>query len=194
MKILISVLVLFVFLGCSTKEAKPFEIYTLSDSTTIKQPLHVESVLKISKIKSPLYMQSEKIWYKKSSVQIDSYFYSKWNGSFNDIIEQNLLNVISQSKLFRSVFARYSKVRADVVLESEIIEAIQSVENSDVSFGVRLYLIDQKSSILLNSKVFKYTQKCETLDAKGAVKAYEKIIIKLNKDVILWLSKSVKEN
>ena len=193
-KFLISVFVLFFILGCSTKETKPFDTYTLLDNTSTKQSLHVDKILKISKIKSPKYTQSEKIWYKESSVKIDSYFYSKWNGSFNDIIEQNLLNIISKSELYKSVFVRHSKVRADLVLESEIIEAIQSVEEGQVSFAIRLYLIEQKSSKLVTSKEFAYVEQSETLDAKGAVMAYEKIIKKLNKDVVLWLSKSVKED
>ena len=193
-KFLISVFVLFFILGCSTKEAKPFDIYTLFDNTSTKQSLHIDKILKISKIKSPKYTQSEKIWYKESSVKIDSYFYSKWNGSFNDIIEQNLLNIISKSELYKSVFVRHSKVRADLVLESEIIEAIQSAEEGRVSFAIRLYLIEQKSSKLVTSKEFAYVEQSETLDAKGAVMAYEKIIKKLNKDVVLWLSKSVKED
>jgi|LGOV01.1.fsa_nt_gb ABC-type uncharacterized transport system auxiliary subunit len=181
-------------LGCSSKEAKPFDTYTLFDSTDTKQSLHVDKILKITKIKSPKYTQSEKIWYKESSVKIDSYFYSRWNGSFNDIIEQNLLNIISKSGLYESVFVRHSKVRADLILESEIIEAIQSIEDNSVSFGIRLYLIEQRNSKLVTSKEFSYVEKSEILDAKGAVMAYEKIIKKLNKDVILWLSKSVKED
>ncbi|RLA80855.1 MAG: hypothetical protein DRG78_10180 [Epsilonproteobacteria bacterium] len=193
-KILIFLVVLFLLVGCSTKDIKPFDIYTLSDSSKVDQSLHIEKVLKITKIKSSAYMYSDKIWYKESSVKIDSYFYSKWNSPFTVMIEQNLLNSISRSGLFKSTYARYSKVRSDLTLESEMIEAVQDVQKGTVKFGIRVYLVNQKSSNLISSKEFIYEEKCSSIDAKGAVKAYENITKKLNKDVILWLSKSMKKD
>jgi len=192
MKIITTIMIMFLLAGCSSKEIRPYEIYSIGDNTKVEQPLHVEKVLKISKIKSPKQMSSDKIWYKESSVKIDSYFYSKWNTNFTDMLEQNLVNSISKSELFKSVYSRYSKVRADFVLESELIDAVHDVASNRVSFGIRLYLVE--GSQLKSSKEFVYEEKCETKDAKGAVKAYETIIKKLNKDVILWLSKSVKED
>jgi len=192
MKILTTITILFLLVGCSSKEIRPYKIYSISNNTKVEQSLHVDKVLKISKIKSPKQMNSDKIWYKESSVKIDSYFYSKWNTNFTDMLEQNLVNSISKSELFDSVYARYSKIRADFVLESELITAVHDVSSNTVYFGIRVYLIDD--SALKNSKEFMFEQKCESKDAKGAVKAYEKIIKKLNKDVVLWLNKSVKED
>jgi len=191
-KILLSVMMLFLLVGCSSKEIKPYDIYSINDSSKLEQPLHVEKVLKIAKMKSSNQMQSDKIWYKESSVKIDSYFYSKWNTAFTDMLEQNLVNSISRSELFKTTYSRYSKVRADLVLESELIDSVHDISSGMVSFGIRLYLIE--GSMLKSSKEFIYEEKCSSKDAKGAVEAYEKIIKKLNKDVILWLSKSVKED
>jgi len=191
-KILLLVITLFFLVGCSSKEIKPYDIYAINDTTKIEQSLHIDKVLKIAKIKTPQYMQSDKIWYKQSLVKIDSYFYSKWNTGFADMIEQNIVNSISRSGLFKAAYSRYSKVRADFVLESELIDSVHEVDLNSVKFGIRLYLID--GSKLKSSQEFNYEQKCESKDAKGAVEAYEKIIKKLNKDVILWLKKSVKED
>jgi len=191
-KILLSVMTLFLLVGCSSKEIKPYEIYSINDSSKNEQSLHVEKVLKIAKIKSSNQMQSDKIWYKESSVKIDSYFYSKWNAAFTDMLEQNLVNSISRSELFKTTYTRYSKVRADLVLESELIDSVHNVSSDIVSFGIRLYLIE--GSMLKSSKEFIYEEKCSSKDAKGAVEAYEKIIKKLNKDVVIWLIKSVKED
>lgn len=191
-KILITAVALFVLVGCSSKEVKPYEIYSIQDNTKIQQSLHVDKILKIVKIKSPKQMQSDKIWYKKSTFKIDSYFYSKWNTNFTNMIEQNLVNSISRSGLFKATYSRHSKVREDFVLESELIDSVHDVASNVVSFGIRLYVVE--GSVLKSSKEFIYEEKCATKDAKGAVEAYEKIIKKLNKDVVLWLSKSVKEN
>ncbi|HIP29762.1 MAG TPA: hypothetical protein EYG93_11015 [Sulfurospirillum arcachonense] len=191
-KFLTTVVALFVLVGCSSKEVKPYEIYSIHDNTKVEQALHVDKVLKIVKIKSPKQMHSDKIWYKESSFKIDSYFYSKWNTSFTDMIEQNLVNSISRSNLFKAAYSRHSKVRADFVLESELIDSVHDVASNVVSFGIRLYVVE--GTVLKSSKEFEYEEKCTSKNAKGAVKAYEKIIKKLNKDVILWLSKSVKED
>lgn len=192
MRILTTISILLLLVGCSSKEVKPYEVYSINDISKIEQPLHINKILRVTKIKSPRQMNSDKIWYKESSVNIDSYLYSKWNTNFTDMIEQNLVNSISKSELFNSVYSRYSKVRADLSLESELVTAVHDVSSNSVHFGIRVYVID--GSVLVSSKEFNYKEKCETKDAQGAVKAYEKIIKKLNKDVILWLSKSVKKD
>jgi len=190
--ILTSIIAIFLLAGCVSKEIKPYEIYTVYDNSTIKQPLHVKAVLKVAKIKSTDQMNSDRIWYKKSSIKIDSYYYSKWNSSFTQMLEQNLVNNISKSNLFEGVYAKYSKVRTDLVLESELVEAVHDIGSNSVIFGIRLYLVKDKN--LVSEHEFSYKEKCDSLDAKGAVKAYEKIIEKLNKDVVLWIKKSVIEN
>jgi ABC-type uncharacterized transport system auxiliary subunit len=128
-------------------------------------------------------------------LRVDSYVYSSWSGNFSDLIENSIANTIFSSGLFKSSYTRYSKVKPDLLLEGQIINAMEYVGDKNiVEFSIRFYLIEQSSKKLISSKDFTYSKKIETIDAKGAVMAYNEIVKNLNKDVVLWLSKSVKEN
>ena len=188
-----------IFSGCSIKEvSKPIVKYTLEDEAKIaKEETPVERVLKIASLKSPKYIQNSGIWYERLSFKTNSYLYSSWNDDFVSLVEKNIANSIYESGLFKSMFTKHSKIREDMLLEGEVVNARQII-NSDGSAGIlfnmRLYLIDSKKGILVGSNEFKYLKKCESVDAKGAVIAYNEIVKNLDKDVVKWLKKLVKEN
>ncbi len=193
------VIVIAIFSGCSIKDvSKPTVKYTIDDDIKVmKKEVSIDKIIKIKKFKSPDYIQNTNIWYKKPSYETSSYIYSKWNEEFTDLIEQNIATTIYDSGLFKSMFTRYSKIRSDLTLEAEIIDARQIIKDdnsADVSFAIRTYLIDSKNSKLIDSKEFRYLKKCDSVDAKGAVMAYNDIVKNLNKDVRKWLEILVKEN
>lgn len=193
--IVVVVLSLF-FSGCSLKEVhKPISYFTLENATTQKQVQSFDAVLKVSQLRAPKYLNTPHIWYKKDSVAIDSYVYSNWNENFAALLEKNILDSLFASRVFSTVFNRYSKIRADMILEGEIENALQVVlaDKAEVLFTIRLYLIDMKDSRLIDSHKFSYKQECESVDARGAVIAYNEIIKKFNKDTIQWLKTLVKE-
>jgi ABC-type uncharacterized transport system auxiliary subunit len=198
-RLILVVFVVGIFAGCSIKDvSKPIVKYTIYDNAVVAKELKsVNKILKIEEFKSPKYIQDKNIWYKKPSYETRPYIYSVWNEEFLDLIEQNVENSIYSSSLFKSVFSKHSKIRADIVLESEVIEAKQFIykdSTAKVSFIMRSYLVDSKSLKLIDSKEFKYEEKCLNVDAKSAVLAYNNIIKNLNKDVVLWLKTLVKEN
>ncbi len=198
-RFIIVALIGIILSGCSLKDiSKPIVRYTIdTENETQKEDLHVDKVLKITNLKTPEYLQNTNIWYKKPSLEMNSYIYSRWNEDFENLIKQNISTAIYDSNIFKSIFTRYSKIRPELILEGEIVETMQilrSDENSDVIFTIRLYLIDAKNSNLVGSTEFKYLQRCETVDAKGAIMAYDKIVEKLNKDVVKWLKILMKTN
>lgn len=179
--------------GCSLKEmSKPVTNYSLEINNKVSSVQKGTVVLKISRLKSPAFLRSRKIWYKYPSAVTNSYLYSEWNENFSNLIEQSITENISKSGLFKGVFSEYSRITPDLLLEGNIINAVQNISN--VSFEIQLYLIDNTTSKLIATKDFSYMQKCDTIDAKGAVSAYNVIVKKLNKDVILWLKTLVKVN
>ncbi len=192
-------LILIIFSGCSIKDvSKPIVKYTIDDDTKVtKERVCVDKIIKIKKFKSPDYIQNTNIWYKKPSYETSSYIYAQWNEVFVDLIEQNIATTIYDSGLFKSMFTRYSKIRSDFTLEGEIIDARQIIKkdnDAEISFAIRAYLIDSKNSKLIDSKEFRYVKQCNSVDAKGAVIAYNDIVKNLNKDVRKWLEILVKEN
>lgn len=196
-KILAAILMVAFISGCSIKEiGKPITRYSLDSGNVKLANFKVDKVLKVVHFKTPTNLIGEKIWYKRESFATNSYLYSAWSQSFTDMLEQELVNAIYKRDFFKSVFSGYSKSKTDYVLEGEIVSAVQNVykNRADVKFDFRLYLIDYKTSNLIDSKDFSYRQVCKSVDALGAIKAYNKIVQKLNKEVISWLEKSVKED
>ncbi|MDX1808543.1 MAG: ABC-type transport auxiliary lipoprotein family protein [Sulfurospirillaceae bacterium] len=192
-KVLASVLILIFISGCSLKEmSQPITTYSITTSDTVQNQQKGQDILKISRFKSPAFLQSRRIWYKYPTSITNSYLYSQWNENFVSMIEQNVADNLSKSGLFKGVFTQYSRITPDLLLEGNVVNAVQNI--SSVSFDIQLYLVDSKTSKLISTKDFSYTQKCDTIDAKGAVSAYTKIVKKLNKDVILWLKTLVKVN
>ncbi len=196
-KIVIYILITLFLGGCSLKDVgSPILKYTIFDGSHIDKSIKTDKILKISQFKAPVNLLGSKIWYKRDSYATNSYLYSSWNEDFSSIIEHDMANRLYKSGLFKSVFERYSKVKADLSLEGEIINVIQNVgkNGATVSFEIRLYLIDLKSSKLISSKDFSYNKTCESIDAIGAIKAYNQIIKIFNKEVVLWLKPLVKES
>ncbi len=194
---IVFVAMVFMLTGCSLKDvSQPIVKYDISSDLSVHVNVNSKKILKVSTFKTPANLLSSKIWYQRNSFRTDSYLYSAWSEDFSAMVEQDTANTLFKSGLFKSVFSSYSKVRADLVLEGELINAIQHVseDKANVVFGVRLYLIDAKTAKLIGSKDFQYREKCKSVDALGAVKAYSSIIKTYNKEVILWLKKLVKED
>jgi len=196
-KIALFFIVALVFGGCSIKDiGKPVVKYSISSADNRPTGARTGKILKISQFKTPAYLLGSKIWYKRKTLSTNSYLYSSWNQDFSTMIESAMSDALYKSGLFKSVFNRYSKSKNDYTLEGEVVRAVQKVmkNRAEVIFEIRLYLIDSKTSKLISSRDFLYRKKCKSVDAQGAVKAYNSIIKTFSKEVILWLKKLVKED
>lgn len=194
-KFILLAVLLGLFSGCSIKDVtKPIVKYTIEDtSQIIKETNQVNKILKISKLKSPKYIQTNNIWYKKPSFEVSSYLYSRWNQDFTHLIEKNISNSIYRSRLFKSMFTRHSKMKSDLILEGEIIDAKQVVDSTGISstvLSIRLYLIKSNDSSIISTKEFNYSETDRKTNASSAIVAFNVMVKKLNKDVVLWLKKS----
>ncbi len=191
------VFILIVFSGCSIKEIEPPILkYTLENSENIqKSSFVIDKILKVEHFKSLKPLKSDEIWYQKPNYEMNSYAYSCWSSDFSLLVEKNIVDTIYKSHIFKTVFQGRSKIKADFLLEGEILKALQSIgKDAKVSFDIRLYLVEKKSRKLISSKEFKYIKKCKSIDAKGAINAYNNIIQQLDKDVLSWIKQSMKKN
>ncbi len=196
--ITVMIIVMTVMSGCSIKEVeKPITMYAVTD-TAVKHHVsyHTGKILKVERFKSPKYLKNSGIWYKKDTNEMNSYVYASWSEDFPDMLQNELTGALFKSGLFKSVYTKYSKIKSDYILEGEIENAVQIVSEKEsyIEFSIRLYFIDRINLAFVDSKNFVYREKCDTIDSKGAVKAYNRIIKKLDKDVVLWLKRLVKES
>ncbi len=196
-KFLLAITTLFFIEGCSFKVVKkPIVKYAIVNNTDIKRSdFSINKILKVDHFKSLKTLQSNQIWYQKPAYKTNSYVYSCWSSDFNLLIEKNISDALFKSHIFKSVFKGYSKIKADLLLEGDILKAIQSInDKGKVIFEIRLYLIDKRSGKLIGTKEFDYKKRCKSLNAKGAVNAYNQVVQNLDKDVVLWIKKLMKKN
>lgn len=193
---IISIALLLLVSGCSIKDvSKPVKKYTIEDnSKVVIQSTQIDKVLKIAKLKSSKYLQSENIWYKKSSNEVNAYIYSRWNEGFTHMVEKNIASTIYRSGLFKSMYTRHSRMSSSIVLEGEMIDAKQVVDSENSAktvFAIRLYLVDSTSSSIITSKEFTYEENYINMNAANTIVAFNNIVKKFNKDVVIWLKKSM---
>ncbi len=191
---MVTILSVFLMNGCSLKVVeKPVITYSLNGSTGTFKSTKRAKVLKISAFKSSDNLQSDRIWYKKGFRE-NSYTQSKWRDGFKNMIENSIKDTLVKSSIFKSVIGGYSKAKVDFYLEGDILKSYQDISKGNkVVFDMVLYLIG-KDKNLISSKEFGYRVKCDTLDAKGAVKAYNKILNKMDKEVVKWIEESIRKN
>ena len=188
------ILSIFFISGCSLKVVERGVItYGLDSSTKTFKSIKIPKVLKISTFKSSENLQSDKIWYKRGFEE-NSYTQSKWRDGFKNMIENSVKDILVKSSIFKSVIGGYSKAKADIYLEGDILKSYQDISKSnEVVFDMVLYLIG-KDKKLISFREFSYRVKCDTLNAKGAVKAYNKIVNKMDKEVVKWIKESIRKN
>jgi len=191
-KIFIFIAVAIFVTGCSFKHvSKPIARYDVHSAIKLKSKTKSNKVLRVTKFRTSANLFSKKIWYQREDMETNSYLHSAWSLDFSTMVKQRITNTLYTSKLFKSVLSNYSKAKVDLVLEGEIIKAIQHVGNNsaEVVFEVRLFLINYKTSKLIGSRDFLYKRECKSIDAQGAIRAYDKIMKIFDKEVILWLEK-----
>lgn len=197
-KWLLMMSMVFLFVGCSLKEVEPAKTkFSLELGEVQKSTMTPSlSVLKIARFKASDHLNSEYIWYRHNGLQLDHYQFSTWSDNFLDMLQRNMAYTLFKSELFKSVFSGYSSMSADLLLEGEVLGVSQEIVNDTarVHVEIRLYLVTKEKSVLRDSKLFSYTKDCESVNAIGAVKAYNEIMKNLNKDTILWLERLVSEN
>ena len=103
----------------------------------------------------------------------------------------SIIRALEKSGVFGTVIDYRSIANTDYILESEVYEFYHKVRK-DISLSVvsmRFGLIDSSTNELIKSKKFTYEISTDTIDAKGYVKATNKAIERLSRDLVRWLAR-----
>ncbi len=192
MKTLYFILVMiFVLLGCSIKEAPPINLYRLP---TPKIDIYADTspykhrTLKVAyplSLKSPL---SYKIFYIENTIE-GYYQNSQWSNPLGKMLQGDLVELLQKSRTFRLVLPSESSVHEDMRLESIVYDFSHHVEGRDsyASVQIRFDLIDMDSGKVNKSKMFHYKEQTPTVNAKGYIEAANRALARLARDLIEWL-------
>ncbi|SFV53088.1 hypothetical protein MNB_SV-6-21 [hydrothermal vent metagenome] len=179
--------------GCSIK-GKPMVTYTISPNIKIskisKSPYRNSSI-KISYPTNIKGKSSSSIYYSYSDMEEGVYQNASWGSSSSQLLTYSIIRALEQGGVFKSAIDYRSVANVDYTLESEVYEFYHKVRK-DISLSVvsiRFDLIDSSTNELVKSKKFTYEISTDTTDAKGYVKATNRAIERLSRDLVKWLAR-----
>ena len=193
----IIILVLFSLLtGCITKKNPPADIYTISPEWSNKG-VRVERekksplIIKLSPIRATRALTGNEILYTDSQYSRNSYVYSRWDDTPVKLLLTLFQVNIEESDLFKAVILSTSISKADLLLESTLLDISHHIMDDGTSAGiirVRFYLIDNTTRTVMATKEFVSNVSASTQNAKGAVEALNKAATNVAHDLVTWLA------
>ena len=190
MKISYLFLIVLLFGGCTTKTLPPVKKYTINEDIkyTALHPANCKS-LKVEFPKSSDEIFSKNIIYKKG-LEKNSYYFSKWYETPNEMLYKSVLSILQNSKVCEMVLPEDFDGIANLTISMDILDFTQnfSYDKSYVSIKVLFYIKDKNGSIIAQ-KFLNENAECSSNDAVGAVKAFNAASKQLMQDFAIWLKR-----
>ena len=182
---------LFVLSGCSLKEAAPLKVYTLNSGnvTPVSYSDHRHQTIKVSYPQTLKDKLSNSMSYSYSGAERGEYENSQWSNNLGKLIQGNIIQILVQSRIFKAVLPYESTAGEDLRLESTVFDFSHHVrgESSYAVVSIQFSLIDTDSGKLIRTKRFSYKENTQTFDAKGYIEATNRAMVRLSRDLVLWL-------
>jgi cholesterol transport system auxiliary component len=191
MKKYLLIVSLFVVSACSMKEALPLKTYTLfaEPTASFTQSQYHLQTMKIAFPQTLKEKITNKMYYSYSLSDRGVYQDSQWSNNSAKLIQGIVIQVLSESKLFKAVLPYASTAGESLRLESNIYDFSHHVRgsNSYAIVSIEFNLIDTNTGKLLKTKRFSYKENTLTTNAKGYVEATQKAMGHLSRDLVRWL-------
>jgi cholesterol transport system auxiliary component len=176
------ILVTFLLLGCSSVQPtiveykislKPIEYNSLSKRCK-------NNSLKVSQAFSSSSLMSSQMKYTEGDNKIYAYSQAQWSNSPSKEVSRQLVRVLRDSKLFKSVQSSKSRSKSDFILETNLDDFMQYYSDdslkSYVKIVLNLSLIDSKINQVVAAKTFSAEMDTKTLDALGGVEGLDRAL------------------
>ena len=141
--------------------------------------------------KSATAIMSRHILYQEKEFEQNPYAHSKWSDTPNKMLASLFISCISKNSVFKSVLPSYSKGKADLLLESTLLEFYHHINSDGSSEGrmrIEFYLIEPKSGEVIATKEFVDKITSKTFDVNGGVRALNDASKSVALSLTQWLS------
>ena len=172
-----TVILVTLFSGCSSPTPPITEYRIVSDKIlfdTNSSKCSGKS-LKVSEAFSSSALMSLDMNYATNVNKQFTYSQSQWSSSPNNAITSEIVKLIRDTNIFKTVQISKSRTKNDMILEISIDDFMQYfIKNNQESFvnvQITLTLVDSKTSIATATKTFEVKIDSKTLDAEGGVEA-----------------------
>jgi ABC-type uncharacterized transport system auxiliary subunit len=177
--------------GCSvTAPITEFRLNSKIPDSKIEAQLCKDKTIKVLKPFGDFSLESMQMNYMQGNNKIFSYSQSMWAESPSNEIGNEIVKVLRESTLFKSVRGYKSRAEVDLVLETGIYEFIQvfdeSLSESHANVSLNFTIINPKDNSVISTKNFKTSIKADSLDANGGVEALNKALSKILLESSFW--------
>ena len=192
MRYIVLVFLGLVFAGCTIKEL-PITEYKIDIDIPIKKSISKEcktKSLKISQGFSNTKLKTLNMNYAQGKNKIYTYTQSIWAEAPNEAITSEVLKMLRDKQIFKTVQSSKSRLKSDLILEITIERFMQSfdedLKNSYADIFLNFTIIDANTNKVVSSKSFKAKEISNTLDAIGGVKALNQALSRVLSDSMDW--------
>lgn len=191
MKTFALLLTIFILSGCSFKQIKPTNYYTLETNSTLPTYSSTQKSIAIVKPKINVPYSSKNIYFTQKSYIFESYLVNKWI-DFPALIIQNMLyDTFQSSLLFNNVTLDTFNSSTDLTFQSHIQKLFHKYEdqNSYAIIQVKFELVKQNSIV----KTFYFSKKilCEENSPYGFIKASNQGFKEIQIELLNSLEKTI---
>ncbi|QFR49748.1 hypothetical protein FJR48_08385 [Sulfurimonas lithotrophica] len=197
-KIYILLTLVLVFSSCSTSVPTivKYKVASNVDINKFEATKCKSKSVKVSSVLTSSSLMSKDMSYVQGDSKVFEYSESAWLNNPNLSVSRELVKMLRDIDIYKSVQEVKSRSKSDLIIESTLEDFMQYYSNDlKSSFAVvqiNLTVIDSKTNEVLLSKTFKSKIKTKSLDAKGGVKALNLALKKVLEDSSAWLIEGCK--
>ena len=177
------------FMGCT--QAPALKIYSLNipQLQAVPASLYATKTIKVPYPYSTGEELSQKMQFAYGNTSRGAYQNAQWSNSLGKLLQGTLVEVLDNSRLFKTAVLDTSAVREDYRIESTVFAFRHTVEanRSYALVSIQFTLVDTKEGQVLKSRRFSYQEATPTVDAEGYAKAVNVALSRLSRDLLQWL-------
>jgi ABC-type uncharacterized transport system auxiliary subunit len=198
LKIVVAIFMMFIVAGCTvvSPHVAEYRINPTILSNSAQEGECSDKSLKVAKAFSANSLMSLDMNYAVGEYKRDVFTQSQWAQTPNQAITTQILKMLQESKLFKTVQISKSRSKNGLILETNIEDFMQyfSVEknSSTVKVVISSTLIDVKTNAVLQSKTFFKKVKVKSLNAEGGVIALNRALAEVLTMQREWLGEVCK--
>jgi len=186
---IVRLILVMAMVGCT--QAPTMKVYSL-DVPKITAVVTSPYKTKVVKVTFPYSLReqvTEKMNFSYSDSDYGTYLNSEWSNNMSKLLQGTIIDILSNSNIFKAVLADTSTLKENYRLESNIFSFEHRVRDtaSYADVSMQFTLIDADTGKLVKSKRFSYTEPTPTVDAKGYAIATNRVMYRLGQDLVKWI-------
>lgn len=185
----------FLFSACSTKTpvVVKYKISSNLGIDSISESKCKDKSIKVSSTFTSSNLMSKDMSYTQGGSKVYEYSESAWLNNPNRSVSRELIKMLRDSGIYKSVQESKSRSKSDLIVESTLEEFMQyysdDLKKSYVVVRINFSIIDTHSSEVIAEETFKSQVDTKTLDAEGGVDALNTALKEVLNESSKWFVK-----